>query len=208
MAQTTKHGFVFLFDRTTGKPLFPIESRKYPASTVPGEVAAETQVLPTRPAPYARQMLTENMLTNRTPEAHQWALEQFRKFISGGQFVPLSVGKETIVFPGFDGGAEWGGAAFDPESGLLYVNSTEMAWTASLAETGIGMSGRQVYLTQCAVCHRDDRAGAPPQIPSRRGSGEPAQGGGGQRGHPPGRGAHAGISRISRDRRWTRWCST
>ena len=166
VAQTTKHGFVFLFDRTTGKPLFPIESRKYPASTVPGEVAAETQVLPTRPAPYARQILTENMLTNRTPEAHQWALEQFRTFVSGGQFVPLNVGKETIVFPGFDGGAEWGGAAFDPESGLLYVNSTEMAWTGGLAETGIGMSGRQVYLTQCAVCHRDDRSGAPPQIPS------------------------------------------
>jgi quinoprotein glucose dehydrogenase len=166
VAQTTKHGFVFLFDRTTGKPLFPIESRKYPASTVPGEVAAETQVLPTRPAPYARQVLTEDMLTNRTPEAHQWAVEQFRKFVSGGQFVPLSVGKETIVFPGFDGGAEWGGAAFDPESGLLYVNSTEMAWTGGLAETGMGMSGRQVYLRQCAVCHRDDRSGAPPQIPS------------------------------------------
>ena len=166
VAQTTKHGYVFLFDRTDGKPLFPIESRKYPASTVPGEVAAETQPLPTRPAPFARQTLTESMLTNRTPEAHQWALEQFRKFISGGQFVPPGVGTETVIFPGFDGGSEWGGSAFDPESGLLYVNSTEMAWTSSLAETGSGMSGRQVYLTQCAVCHRDDLTGAPPQIPS------------------------------------------
>jgi quinoprotein glucose dehydrogenase len=166
VAQTTKHGYVFLFDRTNGEPLFPIESRKYPASTVPGEVAAETQPLPTRPAPFARQTLTESMLTNRTPEAHQWALAQFRKFISAGQFVPPSVGKDTIIFPGFDGGAEWGGSAFDPESGLLYVNSTEMAWTSRLAETGSGMSGRRVYLTQCAVCHRDNRAGAPPQIPS------------------------------------------
>src|ERR1019366_3441944 len=166
VAQTTKHGYVFLFDRTDGKPLFPIESRKYPASTVPGEVAAETQPLPTRPAPFARQALTESMLTNRTPQAHQWALEQFRNFISDGQFVPPGVGTETVIFPGFDGGAEWGGSAFDPESGLLYVNSTEMAWTSSLAETGSGMSGRQVYLTQCAVCHRDDLTGAPPQIPS------------------------------------------
>ena len=83
--------------------------------------------------------------------------------------MPLSVGKETIIFPGFDGGAEWGGAAFDPESGLLYVNANEMAWTGEPgAETGSGMSGRQVYLTQCAVCHRDDRAGAPPQIPVAR----------------------------------------
>ena len=166
VAQTTKHGFVFLFDRTNGEPLFPIESRKYPASAVPGEVAAETQSLPSRPAPYARQTLTESMLTTRTPEAHQWALEQFRKFISQGQFIPPGVGTETIIFPGYDGGAEWGGSAFDPESGLLYVNSTEMAWTASLAETGSGMSGRQVYLAQCAVCHGDDRGGAPPQIPS------------------------------------------
>lgn len=166
VAQTTKSGFVFLFDRVTGKPLFPIEARKYPASTVPGEVAAETQVLPTRPAPFARQALTVDMLTTRTPEAHAWALEQFRTFTSAGQFVPPSVGKDTIIFPGFDGGAEWGGSAFDPESGLLYVNSTEMAWTSALADSGTGQSGRQVYLTQCATCHGDDRRGAPPQIPS------------------------------------------
>ena len=82
VAQTSKQGFVYLFDRANGKPLFPIEYRKYPASPVPGEVAAETQPLPTRPAPYARQRLTEDMLTNRTPEAHAWALEQFRKFRS------------------------------------------------------------------------------------------------------------------------------
>ena len=129
---------------------------------MPGEVAAETQPLPTKPAPFARQALTESMLTNRTPEAHEWALEQFRKFISEGQFVPLSVGKETVVFPGFDGGAEWGGSAFDPESGLLYVNSNEMAWTSSLAESGIGMSGRQ------AVSH------AVRGLPSRRSRGSAA----------------------------------
>ena len=166
VAQTTKHGYVFLFDRATGKPLFPIEARKYPSSAVPGEVAAETQSLPVRPAPFARQSLTADMLTNRTPEAHAWALEQFGKVISAGQFVPPSVGKGTIIFPGFDGGAEWGGSAFDPDSGLLYVNANEMAWTEALAETGSGMSGRQLYLTQCAVCHRDDRSGAPPQIPA------------------------------------------
>src|ERR1022692_4501444 len=106
VAQTTKHGYVFLFDRANGKPLFPIEYRKYPASTVEGEVAAETQPLPTRPAPFARQLLTVDMLTNRTPEAHQWAVEQFKNLRSEGQFVPLSVDKETVVFPGFDGGSE------------------------------------------------------------------------------------------------------
>ncbi len=90
VAQTTKQGYVYLFDRVNGKPLFPIEYRKYPASTLEGEVTAETQPLPTKPAPYARQLLTEDLLTNRTPEAHRWALERFRTFRSEGQFIPLS----------------------------------------------------------------------------------------------------------------------
>jgi quinoprotein glucose dehydrogenase len=166
VAQTTKQGWVYLFDRTNGKPLFPIEYRTYPPSTVPGEVAAGTQPLPTKPAPFARQLLTEDMLSNRTPEAHQWALDHFRILRSDGQFVPPSVGRETVVFPGFDGGAEWGGSAFDPETGLLYVNANDLAWTSSLAENTGGNSGRQVYLTNCAVCHRDDLKGAPPQLPA------------------------------------------
>ncbi len=166
VAQTTKQGWVYLFDRTSGKPLFPIEYRKYPASDVPGEVAAETQPLPVRPAPYARQVLTEDMLTNRTPEAHRQALARFRGFRSEGQFVPLSVGKDTVIFPGFDGGAEWGGSAFDPETGLLYVNANDIPWFSHLAGNTAGHSGRQVYLTNCAECHGDDRSGAPPQIPS------------------------------------------
>ncbi len=166
VAQTSKQGFVFLFDRKDGAPLFPIEYRKYPPSNVPGEVAAKTQPLPTKPAPFARQLLTEDMLTNRTPAAHQSAVEQFRKMRSEGQFVPLSVDQETIVFPGFDGGAEWGGSAFDPQSGLLYVNSNDVAWGPSLAVNKPGASGRQLYLTQCAICHRDDMSGTPPQIPS------------------------------------------
>jgi quinoprotein glucose dehydrogenase len=106
------------------------------------------------------------MLTTRTPEAHAAAAEAFASFRSDGQFVPLSVGKDTIVFPGFDGGAEWGGSAFDPETGLLYVNANEMAWTGALAETVTGTSGRDLYLRNCATCHGDTLQGAPPQIPS------------------------------------------
>ena len=166
VAQTSKQGFVYLFDRVTGKPLFPIEYRSYPPSSVPGEVAAKTQGLPVRPAPFARQLLTADLLTNRTPEAHQWALERFRALHSAGQFVPLSVGQETVIFPGFDGGGEWGGPAFDPSTALLYVNANDLAWTSSLAENQGGKSGRQIYLTDCAVCHGDSMAGAPPQIPS------------------------------------------
>jgi quinoprotein glucose dehydrogenase len=173
VAQTTKQGFVYVFDRANGTPLFPIEYRKYPKSDLPGEVAAEEQPLPTEPAPYARQLLTEDLLTNRTPEAHQWALDQFRTFRSEGQFVPLSAKQNTVIFPGFDGGAEWGGPAFDPETGLLYVNSNDIAWDAELAEnTAPALSGRGIYQGQCTICHQDNMAGAPPNFPSLIGIGK------------------------------------
>jgi quinoprotein glucose dehydrogenase len=172
VAQTTKQGFVYLFDRTNGKPLFPIEYHKYPASTVDGEVTATEQPLPTLPAPFARQLLTEEMLTNRTPEVHQWALEKFRKFRSQGQFLPLSVGEDTVVFPGFDGGAECGGPAVDPESGIIYVNANDVAWTGALTPNTGDNSAQGIYLSQCGVCHGEKMMGSPPAIPSLVGVGD------------------------------------
>jgi quinoprotein glucose dehydrogenase len=172
VAQTTKQGFVYLFDRTTGQALFPIESKKYPASTVPGEIAAAEQPLPTKPPPFSRQRLTEDMLTARTPEVHQWALEQFRKFRSDGQFLPFAVNKDTVVFPGFDGGAEWGGPAVDRETGILYVNANDVAWTGALTENTGENSTRAIYLNQCGVCHGEQLKGSPPAIPSLVGMGE------------------------------------
>jgi quinoprotein glucose dehydrogenase len=166
IAQTTKQGFVYLFDRTNGKPLFPIESRKYPPSTVPGEMAASEQPLPARPAPFARQLLTEDLLTTRTPEMHRWALEKFKKFRSEGQFVPFGIGIDTVVFPGFDGGAEWGGPAVDADTGIIYINSNEMAWTGALAPNTGENSARAMYLSQCSVCHGEKMAGSPPAMPS------------------------------------------
>jgi quinoprotein glucose dehydrogenase len=166
VAQATKQGWLYVFNRETGEPLFPVESHSYPASAVPGEVAAETQVLPTKPGPYSRQALTESMLTNRTPKAHEWAVEKFRTFRSEGQFIPFGLEKETVIFPGFDGGAEWGGQAFDPETGLLYLNANDVPWTSKLAENKRGDSARQLYLNACATCHGDSLAGAPPQVPA------------------------------------------
>ena len=131
VAQTTKGGFVFVFDRETGKPLFPVEYRKVPASDVEGEVLAGTQPFPLKPPPYARQMFTEDLVTDRTPEAHAAVLERLRKLRNRGQFTPPSL-LGTVIFPGYDGGGEWGGPAFDPETGLLYVNANEMAWLLRL----------------------------------------------------------------------------
>ncbi len=174
VAQTTKSGFVFLFERETGVPLFPIEHHKVPASDVDGEVLARTQAFPVKPPPFARQMFTEDMVTNRTPEAHDAVLKQLRKVRSGGQFTPPSL-EGTVVFPGFDGGGEWGGAAFDPESGMLYVNSNEMAWILRLVarpRAKSRTSGREIYAANCANCHRSDLKGSPPEFPALMGLGD------------------------------------
>jgi quinoprotein glucose dehydrogenase len=167
VAQTTKHGFVFLFDRTNGKPLFPIEEHRFPPSDVPGEQASPTQPIPSIPAPYARQRLTAGMLTTRTPEAHAWAIEQFKAFRGAGQFVPLSLDQQTVVFPGFDGGAEWGGPALDPRTAVIYINSNDIAWTGGLTEDKPGGGiGSTLYQNQCAACHGADRKGSPGAFPS------------------------------------------
>lgn len=166
LAQTTKQGYLYLFNRVTGAPLYPIHEHPFPASTVPGEVASPTQPVPDWPEPFARQRLTEDMLTTRTPEAHAWAVKTFRTFRSDGQFYPFAVDQQTVVFPGFDGGAEWGGPAIDPTTHILYVDATEMAWTGGLtAAKRSNDAGANVYQQQCAVCHGADMKGAPPAFP-------------------------------------------
>jgi quinoprotein glucose dehydrogenase len=166
LIQPTKQGFVFVLNRDTGEPIFPVEEVAVPASTVPGEVAHPTQPLPTFPGPYARQSLTADTVTARTPEAAQWAREQLSRMRKGGPFTPMSIGVDTLIYPGLDGGAEWGGPAFDPESKVLYINANEMAWLGSLALNDVGQTGKAIYLRECAVCHGDTRQGSPPQFPS------------------------------------------
>ena len=168
VAQTSKQGWLYLFDRANGKPLFPMEARAFPASDVPGEQAAKTQMVPLKPAPFARQQLTAEGLTKRTPEVAEWAKQRFAGFRSNGQFVPFTTTQETVIFPGFDGGAEYGGSAFDPDTGLLYVNANDVAWTSSLVANGAASTAKSTYLSQCAVCHGDQLQGSPPQFPALR----------------------------------------
>jgi quinoprotein glucose dehydrogenase len=168
VAQITKSAHVFVFERETGKPLFPIEYRKVSTQAVDGEAVAETQPFPLKPPAFSRQIFTEEMVTKRTEAAHRAVLERLRSIRSKGQFEPPSL-EGTVVFPGFDGGGEWGGAAFDPDSGLLYVNANEMAWVLRLVERGQNPAragGRSLYLQNCASCHRDDLRGTPPEFPS------------------------------------------
>jgi quinoprotein glucose dehydrogenase len=165
VAQITKYGYVYVLDRKTGEPLFPIESRKVPPSTIDGERLAERQPYPVKPPPFTRQGLTQEMLTTRTPEAHAAVLAQFKKLATGFYTPPSLEG--TIIFPGVDGGGEWGGAAFDPDTALLYVNSNEMPWIMRL----IPNNDQSLYNSKCATCHKEDRTGSP-QAPSLVGIGD------------------------------------
>jgi quinoprotein glucose dehydrogenase len=139
LAQVTKHGFLFVLDRATGAPVWPIEERPAPSSTVPGEVTASTQPVPTKPPPYEHQNLTENDLIDFTPELRAEALEIVKRYITGPLFTPPSVIGEgpnaklgTIQLPGSSGGANWAGGAFDPETGMFYVGSRAVAFVADL----------------------------------------------------------------------------
>ena len=172
VAQTAKNGRLYVLDRETGQPVFAMQEVAAPASDVPGERAATRQLLPTLPPPYTRQRFTEDLITNRTPEAAKAVRARWEQLRKGGEFDPPSL-QGTVLFPGMDGGAEWGGTAYDAGSGLLYVNANEMAWVVKLAERklpdGAPVSGRTLYRRYCASCHRADLRGSPPEFPSLAG---------------------------------------
>ncbi|MEO6001874.1 MAG: PQQ-binding-like beta-propeller repeat protein [Opitutus sp.] len=166
VAQVTKSGHVFVFNRETGEPLFPIQEFAVPTSDLAGESTAAMQHLPVKPAAFARQLFSVAEITDRTPEAHRAVLERFARLRPHMQFTPPSR-EGTIIFPGFDGGAEWGGAAVDP-SGILYVNANEMPWILAMIDSsGATSLGEQVFLQNCAGCHGAGRQGnAASNIPS------------------------------------------
>src|SRR5262249_10767426 len=142
---------------------FPIEEQSVPRSDLPGESTWPTQPLPVKPAPFARQLFTAEDITDITPEAHKAVLEQFVKLRPHTLFMPPSR-EGTIILPGFDGGAEWGGAAVDPAKGILYVNANEMPWILTMVDVKSqekGSSGQAIYNQICAVCHGPNRSGDP-----------------------------------------------
>ncbi|GAB3941730.1 hypothetical protein GCM10028805_05360 [Spirosoma harenae] len=156
VAQATKDGYVFVFDRDTGKPLFPVKEVPVPTSpALPGEKPWPTQPVPTKPAPFAMQELTEANITTRTPEAHAYVLERYKNSRHGSKYMPPS--EEGTLFFGMGGGAEWGGTAADP-SGIFYVNSNNMLWWLKMRDVrqnqGAAMTrGTALFNTNCSVCH-------------------------------------------------------
>ena len=162
VAQGTKHGLLFVFNRETGEPLWPIEERPVPASDLEGEKAWPTQPFPTKPPPLMRQKYTEADASNISPQTHQLTLDRIKASPNFGPFPAPSL-KETVMFPGFDGGMEWGGGAADPD-GIYYVNINEMPWLLQMVETrktdGSNLvRGERDYMIFCGACHGLDRKG-------------------------------------------------
>ena len=134
VAQVTKTGYVYLFDRMTGKPLFDIEERRVPSSDVPGEQTAATQPIPVKPPPFSDQFLDESNVTDIGAANRASVLAKLRTIRGGPAFNPPSR-QGTVVVPGFHGGANWSGALFDPTTGLLYVNSNNVVNIITLVES-------------------------------------------------------------------------
>ncbi|MDO8540373.1 MAG: DUF1080 domain-containing protein [Opitutaceae bacterium] len=174
VVQLTKMGFIFVLDRDTGEPVFPVQEVPVPASNVAGEDAHPTQPVPLRPPALVRQGMTEADLTNITPEARRSVLEQFRRFRSGPLYTPPTL-QGTITLPGHLGGSEWHGGAFDPTLNVLYVNTNELPtinrlrpvhWQRPDSRSTPAQLGRFIYERLCVSCHGAERRGTPPQVPA------------------------------------------
>lgn len=171
VVQATKDGLVYVLDRENGKSLFPFEERPVPTNGLPGEHPYPTQKFPSKPAPFARQVFTENDITNISPEAHEFVKKRWMEYgKTGNKFEPPSV-KGTLL-QGYSGGAEWGGNSVDP-SGILYQNANEDFWELKMEsmedrnkEIAALSPGNALYVKNCAVCHGADRKGSGTVFPS------------------------------------------
>jgi quinoprotein glucose dehydrogenase len=165
VALVTKTGYLFLFHRVTGEPLFPIEEVPVPTkSLMPGEKPWPTQPIPTKPPPFARQGFKKEYFTSFSPEIEQYFKQQVEtNNYDTGIYDPPNLNGSVIV-PAAQGGANWGGASFNPNSGVLFVNSSDMPWFLKLKEikdlsVNNNLSGENLYKISCAACHGKDRKG-------------------------------------------------
>ena len=166
VAQTSKLGYIYTFNRDTGEPLWPIEERPVPASDIPGEVTSPTQPFPTKPKPYARQNIAEADIANYSQASHDTLMKRFRSFRYEGPFTPPSI-KGTFMMPGSRGGSSWGGGSVDPFKGIIYVKSNDSPEIATMkkvvqnetAKLSVYAQGKALYNTYCVACHMPDKNG-------------------------------------------------
>ncbi|WP_411274881.1 PQQ-binding-like beta-propeller repeat protein [Daejeonella sp.] len=169
VVQATKDGQVYVLDRDKGISIFPVEERAVPVDGLPGEFPWPLQKFPLKPASFSHQTLTENDLTDISPESNAFVKDLFKKYRTDNKFAPPSV-QGTLLF-GYSGGAEWGGNAIDPED-ILYQNSNDEPWILEMLDTlsrnkliASASYGNALYLTNCASCHGQDRKGNGTQFP-------------------------------------------
>jgi quinoprotein glucose dehydrogenase len=168
VAQTTKHGMVWLFERETGTPLHPInEVRVDTANALPGEKLWPTQPIPVFSKPFVRQSFTKDDLTPFLPDTSFARLKKDLEGYEFGKMFIVPAKKTRVQLPGFDGGAEWGGPTYDPETDMLYVNANEVGWLVTLRDNipgvpkkeNFGQAGSRLYYQHCLNCHGIDRKG-------------------------------------------------
>ncbi len=172
VAQITKHGYIFMFDRTNGEPIFPIEEKPVPQNALPGEDVWPTQPIPTLPQPFARQHFGVEDVTNINHETYVDMLKKYKKVKYNTMFTPPSKDGDWI-FPGFDGGGEWGGAAVDPESKIMYISNTELPWAQVMIDVpknnedhSLQGTGHAIYNKYCISCHGAELKGNGTAYPS------------------------------------------
>lgn len=169
VAQITKQGFLFVFDRETGLPLFPIEERPVARSKIPGEASWPTQPFPLKPLPLNRQTFNESVITNLSPEAHDFVLKEAQKYGWGDIYMPPTA-EGNIQIPGFRGGAEWSGACVDLKTGIMYVGINDIPNIVQLVERreesisdleqlDMQQAGERLYTRNCSACHGTDLKG-------------------------------------------------
>ncbi len=169
VAQVTKTGYTFLLNRETGEPLYPVIEDSVPVnSDLTGEILSPTQPKPSFPEPFIRQHITEKDLNTIISPASQDSIKKKFSLIRHDHMFEPPSKQGTLIFPGFDGGAEWGGPAYDSSTGILYVNANEMPWILTMidnkaeskkAET-VWEAGRRIYNGPCIACHGSDRKGS------------------------------------------------
>ncbi len=161
--QTSKQGYLYVFDRETGEPVFPIEEVPVPQDALPGEHPWPTQPIPVKPPPFTRINFGLEDATNLSDSANQYVVDILTKIRYQHEYDPPSM-EGTLIFPGYDGGAEWGGAAFNPETNILFVNNNHVPWIMTMVEveenkdSNIGR-GLTIYKKNCISCHGADLKG-------------------------------------------------
>jgi quinoprotein glucose dehydrogenase len=166
VAQTSKLGYIYTFNRDTGEPLFPIEEKTVPASDIPGEEAWPTQPIPTKPAPYSRQFVTKDDIINYSKGSYDTLMMRFNAFRYEGPFTPPSL-QGTFMLPGSRGGSSWGGGTVDPAKGIIYVKSNDSPEIATMKKVvenetsnlSVFNQGKALYSTYCVSCHMPDKNG-------------------------------------------------